>query len=172
MSQTLPQPLLQSVSQSVSQAVSQATPRPSEPLRPSEPARRSRQPHTVHPEAVVAVLGAGPGGLVAARWLLARGLEPVLFEAADRLGGQWNRASSMSGTWQGMRTNTSRILTAFSDLEHDDGTATYPRQDEMLAYLERYAEKFDLARRIRLGTRVDLLDRSGPRRWLITSTCK
>ena len=31
----------------------------------------------------------------------------------------------------------------------------------MLAYLERYAEKFDLARRIRLGTRVDLLDRVG-----------
>jgi len=39
--------------------------------------------YIIHPETAVAVLGAGPGGLVAARWLLARGLEPILFEAAS-----------------------------------------------------------------------------------------
>ncbi|HZH08608.1 MAG TPA: NAD(P)-binding domain-containing protein [Lautropia sp.] len=128
----------------------------------------------------VAVLGAGPAGLVMARWLLHRGFEPVLFESAARLGGQWNPASTMSATWPGMRTNTSRVMTAFSDVDHEDGTPVYPRQEEMLAYLERYAARFDLHRRIRLGTRVEMLDRveespqraeGTPGRWLVRSRC-
>ena len=125
--------------------------------------------YIIHPETAVAVLGAGPGGLVAARWLLARGLEPILFEAAGRLGGQWNSESPMSGTWPGMRSNTSRVMSAFSDLEHADGTSVYPSQAEMLAYLERYAASFDLVRLIRFGRRVTLLDRAGAGRWLVNS---
>ena len=34
----------------------------------------------------VAVIGAGPVGLAAAAHLLARGLEPIVFEAGDRVG--------------------------------------------------------------------------------------
>ena len=37
----------------------------------------------------VAVIGAGPGGLVAARWLLSQGFEPTIFEQGPMLGGQW-----------------------------------------------------------------------------------
>lgn len=123
------------------------------------------------PDNAVAVIGAGPAGLVSARWLKQHGFEPILFEAADRLGDQWNSASSMSGTWSGMPTNTSRILTAFADLDHAPETAVYPRQDQMLAYLERYAGTFDLTQRIRLRTRVEQLDRAGDGGWLIRSTC-
>ncbi len=73
----------------------------------------------------VAVIGAGPAGLAAARWLIAEGLEPVILEAANRLGGQWNAANPASATSPGMRTNTSRVMTAFSDLDHPGGTAVY-----------------------------------------------
>ena len=48
MSQTLPQP--------------QSVPGQSGPSQPSGTPRASRRPHTVHPETVVAVLGAGPAG--------------------------------------------------------------------------------------------------------------
>jgi cation diffusion facilitator CzcD-associated flavoprotein CzcO len=115
----------------------------------------------------VAIIGAGPGGLVSARWLAQHGIEPVLFEAGNRLGGQWNRAGSASGTWEGMRTNTSRVMSAFSDLDHAADVATYPRQDQMLAYLERYAARFDLVRRIRFGTRVERLEAAPDGRWLL-----
>ena len=37
----------------------------------------------------VAVIEAGPGGLVAARWLLSQGFEPTIFEQSPMLGGQW-----------------------------------------------------------------------------------
>lgn len=116
----------------------------------------------------VAVLGAGPAGLTCARWLCHCGFEPVLFEAAGRPGGQWNSSSPMSGTWSGMHTNTSRILSAFSDLSHDAQTAIYPRQDEMLGYLERYAEEFGLTSRIRLNTVVEYLERDGDG-WIVQS---
>ncbi len=63
----------------------------------------------------VAVIGAGPGGLVAARWLISQGFEPTLFEQQSELGGQWT-GSDLTGVWPAMYTNTSRVLTAFSDL--------------------------------------------------------
>lgn len=122
------------------------------------------------PAGAVAIIGAGPGGLAAAAWLLRHGFEPVIFEAAHRLGGQWNISSPMSGAWPGMRTNTSRVLTAFSDLDHAPGTAVYPTQPEVLDYLHRYAEQAGIATRIRLSTRVEKLsrDRAGEG-WLVQS---
>ncbi len=115
----------------------------------------------------VAVIGAGPGGLVAARWLLSQGFEPTIFEQASMLGGQWTGLDGRSGVWPTMYTNSSRILTAFSDLEHD-GDLVYLSNRDILAYLHRYAETFGLTSRIRLGNRVDLLTRDGAG-WAVSS---
>src|ERR1044072_7471603 len=106
----------------------------------------------------VAVIGAGPGGLVAARWLLSQGFEPTIFEQSHTLGGQWSGMHGTSGIWPTMHTNTSRILTSFSDLEPDNDL-TFPSNRDILAYLHRYADMFGLPPRIRFGTRVDRLDR-------------
>ena len=118
----------------------------------------------------VAVIGAGPGGIVAARYLASQGLEPVLFEQGGRIGGQWSGESQQSGVWPSMRTNTSRIMTAFSDLPHEDGTPTYPSNQTMGHYLERYAEMFDLPRRIRLKTPVSNVRRHPDSGWIVTSS--
>ena len=106
----------------------------------------------------VAVVGAGPGGLVTARWLLSQGFEPTIFEQSHTLGGQWTGADGISGVWPTMHTNTSRILTSFSDLEPDNDL-TFPSNRDILAYLHRYAETFALTPRIRYGTRVNRLSR-------------
>jgi hypothetical protein len=106
----------------------------------------------------VALIGAGPGGLAAARWLLSQGFEVTIFEQAPMVGGQWTGLAGLSGVWPTMHTNTSRVMTAFSDLEHESDLV-YPSGCDILAYLQRYAEMFDLVSRIRFGTRVDLLSR-------------
>ena len=113
----------------------------------------------------VAVIGAGPGGLVAARWLLAMGFEPTIFEQGPMLGGQWTGLTGHSGVWPAMHTNSSRILTAFSDLEHQSDLV-YPSNRDVLDYLHRYAGMFGLTPRIRLRTRVERLSRDATG-WLV-----
>jgi cation diffusion facilitator CzcD-associated flavoprotein CzcO len=44
----------------------------------------------------VAIAGAGPAGLVTARFLKAQGFEPTLFDAGGRVGGQWERPNATS----------------------------------------------------------------------------
>ena len=56
----------------------------------------------------IAVVGAGPSGLVAAKHALEAGFEATVFEASGELGGQWQTTAAHSGVWPGMHTNTSR----------------------------------------------------------------
>ena len=42
---------------------------------------------STHSEQSVAIIGAGPSGLVAARYLKAHGFEPVVLEAGTGIGG-------------------------------------------------------------------------------------
>src|SRR6476469_2235740 len=83
------------------------------------------------PGARVAVIGAGPGGLVAAKHAIQAGFEVSVFEAGDDLGGQWNTTAAHSGTWPGMRTNTSRAMTAFSDFAPPDTHELNPYAEQI-----------------------------------------
>lgn len=116
----------------------------------------------------VAVIGAGPGGLVAARWLLGQGFEVTLFERQPTCGGQWTGAPGHSGMWAAMRANTSRVLTAFGDLDPGPGDV-FPTRAEVFDYLRRYATLFGLDVRTRFGTTVERLERAGDG-WLVGHT--
>lgn len=110
---------------------------------------------------MVAIIGGGPGGLVAARYLIGQGFEPKLFEAYDKIGGQWEYTNPSSGVWPLMRTNTARMVTRFSDLDYPEGTKTFPRNQQVGDYLRAYADKFGITDRIELSTRVTSVDRDG-----------
>lgn len=98
------------------------------------------------------VIGAGQAGLSAGYHLAKRGKPYLIVDAADRVGGSWlNRWDSLS---------------LFTPATHDGlpgvkfgGGYRFPSRDEMVAYLERYVERFGLA--LRLATRVDGLFREG-----------
>jgi dimethylaniline monooxygenase (N-oxide forming) len=108
----------------------------------------------------VAIIGAGPGGLAVARYLQQVGFTPVLFEQGEGVGGQWRVGAPYSSVWPGMRTNTSRVMTAFSDLPHPVVVPPYPTGEQLGAYLEQYANLFGLLERTRLRTRVERVDRT------------
>ena len=109
----------------------------------------------------VAIIGAGPAGLAAARWLKQHGFTPILIEAHSEIGGQWSGLNPLSGIWPEMRTNTAKITTQFSDIDYPEGVAVFPRNQEVLAYFTRYAQMFGLLENARLATKVTALDRQG-----------
>ena len=78
----------------------------------------------------VAVLGAGAAGLATAKSRCEVGLQPVVFEASDRVGGLWTYDETGGGVaYRSLRTNTSKQVTAFSDMPFDDALPDFPARD-------------------------------------------
>jgi dimethylaniline monooxygenase (N-oxide forming) len=100
------------------------------------------------------VIGAGPSGVAAAKHALEAGFDVSVFEAGDALGGQWHTTAPYSGVWPGMRTNTSRAMTAFSDFPAPADHPLHPAAEQIQAYLGAYARAFGVVDRIRFGTPV------------------
>jgi thioredoxin reductase len=103
----------------------------------------------------VAVIGAGAGGLTAAKALLEVGLMPVVYEASEDLGGLWvYRPQGDGPAYRALRTNTSKQITAFSDFPFPDHLPDFPDRAAVEAYLGRYADAFGLRPLIRFGHTV------------------
>jgi thioredoxin reductase len=111
----------------------------------------------------VAVIGAGPIGLAAAAHLLSRGLEPLIFEARDRVGASvrdWAHVRVFS-PW------AFNIDPAAADLLEADGWTAppaeqYPTGGEIVErYLEPLAALPAIAGRLVLGARVTAVTRLG-----------
>ena len=111
----------------------------------------------------VAIIGAGPGGLAAAKHALEAGFDVSVFEASGDLGGQWYTTAAHSGIWPGMRTNTSRTMTAFSDFPAPVEGDLHPRAEQIHEYLRSYAEEFGVTSCIRFGATVRSVQTTGPK---------
>jgi dimethylaniline monooxygenase (N-oxide forming) len=114
----------------------------------------------------VAIIGAGPAGLVAAKECLDNGLEPVVFESQPEIGGLWHPQTG--STWIGMKTNISTLTSVFPDFPWPDTANEFPTQQEMFEYLGRYADQYNLKQHIRFNCPVQLLQQHG-KQWRITT---
>ncbi|MDH0126830.1 FAD-dependent oxidoreductase [Brucella intermedia GD04153] len=106
----------------------------------------------------VAIIGAGPSGLVAARYLKSQNFVPTVFESHSDIGGQWNIHNPNSGIWPQMRTNTSKAVTKFSDVQYPPHVPMFPRNRDVLAMLNDFANLHDLRSLCRFGVTVTKLD--------------
>ncbi len=106
----------------------------------------------------VAIIGAGPSGLAAAKAALEQGLQPTVFEAANRIGGLWRIGGY---TWRGMRTNISKYNCAFSDFPWPDTQNDFPKAGAVAGYLQDYATRFNLDEHIETNSRVTQVRRQG-----------
>ena len=88
-------------------------------------------------DADVVIVGAGPAGLAVGRALRRRGVEPRLLER-HAVGHTWASA------YGHLRLHTRRGAAALPGMPFPRGTSTFPRRDEMLAYLRAYAARFAL----------------------------
>jgi len=98
----------------------------------------------------IAIIGAGPSGLVSAAVLQQFGHEVLVFEKAPDIGGVW----SATRAYPDVATQDDRVSYAFSDVPMPDDVPVHPTGAHVRAYLEDYAERKGLRERIHLGTAV------------------
>ena len=111
------------------------------------------RPHPARPDFDAVIVGAGFAGLYMLHRLREAGFTARVFEAGDGVGGTWywNR-------YPGARCDIESVDYSYSfspELEQAwEWSERYPRQPEILAYLNHVADRFDLRRDIALNTRV------------------
>jgi cation diffusion facilitator CzcD-associated flavoprotein CzcO len=105
------------------------------------------------PSPRVVIIGAGFGGLAAAVALRRRGIDDLtIVERADGVGGTWRQ-----NIYPGAACDIQSHLYSFSFAPNRQWSRTYAYQTEILAYLEKVADDFDLRRHLMLGTSVHSL---------------
>lgn len=100
----------------------------------------------------VVIVGAGPAGLSTAAALSRRGIDALVLDRDDRIGGSW------ADRYERLHLHTIR---RFSGLAHHQIPRTYPRylsKDEYATYLAEYAQRFRL--RVSLGESVTAVHRA------------
>ncbi len=110
-----------------------------------------------------AVIGAGAGGLCAAKNLIAQGIEVEIFELGSHIGGLWvyDNDSGMSPAYRSLHINSEAKVSTFTDFPFPDANTLYPDHVEMADYFVRYADHFDLTRRIAFKHGVEAIVRVG-----------
>ena len=102
-------------------------------------------------DAEVAVLGAGQAGLAIGYFLRRQGRRFVILERAGEIAPAWRER------WDSLTLFTPRRYSALPGLPFPSDPDGYPTRDEVIAYLKRYAETFDLP--VELESEVKQLQR-------------
>lgn len=104
----------------------------------------------------IAVIGAGPAGLVTAKTLVSSGADVSVFERGLAVGGTWLGAdhNGRNFIYKNLHINTSKRLTAFEGYPFPKDTQVVPDHRDMARYLQGYAEHFGLIDKVRLGSSV------------------
>lgn len=102
----------------------------------------------------IAVVGAGPGGLCAARWLQDQGIAFDLLDRNPDVGGIWDIAFPGSPMYESAHFISSRTLSGFRDFPMPADYPDYPGHRQVLAYLRAYAGRHGLRAKAELGVAV------------------
>lgn len=132
---------------------------------------RGHRPGEVQEDAMkrIAIIGAGAAGLCAAKHLLARDNEVTVFEIGSRIGGLWvyENDNGLSPAYRSLHVNSETRVTAYRDFPFPEDGPIYPDHNQMAAYLEAYADHFDVRRHIRFHSKVASVDTHEAGKWRV-----
>lgn len=86
----------------------------------------------------VVVIGAGQAGLTMGYYLAGQGRRFVILERSDSVASAWRER------WESLRLFTPRRYSALPGLPFSGDPDGYPTRDDVIEYLERYGETFEL----------------------------
>ncbi len=102
----------------------------------------------------LALIGAGPMGLVTARNLSRMGLPFDGFEIHRDVGGLWDIDNPQSTMYESAHLISSKTQTELAEFPMAERVADYPHHREVRDYFRAYADRFDLRSHFRFGARV------------------
>lgn len=117
----------------------------------------------------VCVIGAGASGLCAVKNLREQGFGVDCYERETGVGGAWNWRHDRSPVYASTHLISSKPFSQYPDFPLPDSWPDYPHHSQLLAYLERYADHFDLRRHIWFGTEVVRVEPAPGDRWDVTT---
>jgi putative flavoprotein involved in K+ transport len=103
----------------------------------------------------VVVIGGGQAGLAMGHYLRQQGRRFVILERGDSIAPAWRER------WDSLKLFTPRGYSSLPGLPFPGDPDDYPSRDEVIGYLERYAETFELP--IELNSQVRRLSHEGGR---------
>ncbi|HEU5143674.1 MAG TPA: NAD(P)/FAD-dependent oxidoreductase [Dermatophilaceae bacterium] len=115
-----------------------------------------------------ALIGAGAAGLAGARNLDKHGIPFVGFEAHSDVGGLWDIDNPHSTVYDSAHLISSRHTTGYAEFPMSAELPDYPGHEAVRSYFHDVADRFDLRRHYRFGTRV-VTARPEGEGWLVTS---
>ncbi|MFM8350685.1 MAG: flavin-containing monooxygenase [Actinomycetales bacterium] len=118
----------------------------------------------------VLVVGAGPAGLATARALQANGVDYLQVERHAGVGGLWDIDNPGSPIYESAHFISIRTLSAFSGYPMPQDYPDYPSRRQVLAYLQGFAERYELPKRIRFNTAVQAIKQHPDGSWSATFT--
>jgi putative flavoprotein involved in K+ transport len=116
-----------------------------------DPSAHTEVPPQAASEFSVVVIGAGQAGLAMGYFLARQGRRFVILDRADSIGAAWRER------WESLTLFTPRRYNSLPGLPFLGDPDGYPSRDEVIAYLEQYAETFELP--IELNSAVRRLTR-------------
>lgn len=102
----------------------------------------------------IAIIGAGFGGLSAAKILKTFGYQVTVFDKEADVGGVW----SASRRYPGLTTQNVKSTYCLSDFPYPDHYPEWPTGAQVQEYLEAYAKHFHLVEDLKLSTEVTSAD--------------
>ncbi|MEC3952335.1 NAD(P)-binding domain-containing protein [Nocardia sp. CDC153] len=117
----------------------------------------------------VAIIGAGPSGITAAKRLAEYGIPFDCFEASDEVGGNWyyKNPNGMSACYQSLHIDTSKFRLQFEDFPAPEEWPDFPHHTQLHQYFKDYVEHFGLRDRIHLNHKVISAERDADGLWVV-----
>src|SRR5690242_12526690 len=109
---------------------------------------------------VYCIIGAGPMGLCMARALKKASIRYEQIEADADVGGNWRH-----GVYKTAHIISSRKTTEYADYPMPADYPDFPSAEQMLTYLEAYADHFDLRRQMEFKKTVAFCSPLADHRW-------